>query len=144
MALHQPPQSCPQITIAFQYQQPACLQHNLHTRSLRQLTTAAPGAGGEALRDREEELAVLRLGPGRKGPSDPGQLHRDLQEVQHQSLAVPEEYPRPVAGHPEGGPSHLAPVLPASSSIGLITKAENRMRPMTSGPVSRGLSPDEY
>ena len=55
-----------------------------------------------------------------------------------------EGHPRPVAGHPEGGPSHLAPVLSASSSIGLITKAENRLKPMTSGPVSRGLSPDEY
>ena len=49
------------------------------------------------------------------------------------SLAVPEEHPRPFAGHPEGGPSHLAPVLSASSSIGLITKAENQLKPKTSG-----------
>ena len=33
------------------------------------------GAGGEALRHREEKLAILRLGPGRKGLGDPVQLH---------------------------------------------------------------------
>jgi hypothetical protein len=43
-----------------------------------------------------------------------------------------------------GGPSHLAAVLPASCSTGLIPKAENRLKPMTSGPASRGLSPDGY
>jgi len=31
--------------------------------------------GGEALRHREEKLAVLWLGPGRKGLGDPGKLH---------------------------------------------------------------------
>jgi len=116
LALHQPPQSYPKIPIAFQYQQPACLQHNLHTRPLRQLPTAAsPRPLGRTCDNDGRQPTTGSAGIGREaGIADPAG-HRASGPVDFFTTGFFEP-----GGFAEGGSEELLEFLPSFSSSYLI------------------------